>query len=224
MKRSKRYKSIVENIDSNQIYDLEGALSILKDNSKTKFEETVEVYANLNVKTNQRVRGIVVFPNSTGKKRVILVFAKGDKAEEAKTAGADFVGDADLIEKIKKGWYDFDVAISTPDMMKDVGKLGQQLGRRGLMPNPKIGTVTFDIKDAVVEFKKGKYEFRSEKNGVVALGIGRVKSEVKELVENAQALIEAIKKNRPVDAKGTFIKKVSVSTTMGPGLKVKLGD
>jgi len=192
-----------------------------------KFDETVEAYFRLGIdpkKAEQQVRGTIVLPNGTGKTPRILVFAQGDKMGEAEKAGADSVGGEELAEKILGGWLDFDIAISTPDMMRVVGKLGKVLGPRGLMPNPKSGTVTFNIKEAVEEFKKGKVEYRNDKFGIVAVPIGRVSFEPAMIVENFMALYGAITKARPSSAKGQYIKSIYVSSTMGPGLKIDPGS
>jgi large subunit ribosomal protein L1 len=185
-----------------------------------KFDETVEVSINLALKKSQTVRDTVVLPHQFKGEKKILVFAKGDKAEEARQAGATYVGDEDLIEKIKGGWLDFDIAVATPDMMKDVGKLGQILGRRGLMPNPKTQTVTFDIKGALNELKKGRIEFRSDKTGVIHLAIGKVSMEPKAIAENLVTVLQEIERKKPADAKGNFIKSIYISSTMGPGVRI----
>lgn len=220
MKRGKKYLEAVKKYDQQERYEYTKALELVKELSYAKFDETVEVALNLSLKKSQTVRDTLVLPHQFTKEKVILVFAKGDKAAEAKEAGAAYVGDVDLVEKIKGGWLDFDVAVSTPDMMKDVGKLGPILGRRGLMPNPKTQTVTFDVKGALAELRKGRVEFRSDKTGVVHLAVGKVSMEVSKIVENIQAVMEEVRRKKPVDTKGEFIKTVAVSSTMGPGVKI----
>jgi large subunit ribosomal protein L1 len=218
--RGKKYEAVLEKVDRGKLYPLDEAVKLLKDSSYAKFDESVEVAVNLNILQKHTVRDTVVLPHGTGKKVRILVFAKADKAKEAEEAGADFVGDTDLIEKIKEGWFDFDVTVATPDMMKVVGKIGQLLGRRGLMPNPKTGTVTNDIKKTVEELRKGRTEFRADKTKIVHLGIGKCSMDEKALVENTRALYEGILSKKPADLKGEYIKSVYLSTTMGPGIKI----
>ena len=192
----------------------------MKDCAYAKFNETVEISVFLSLKKSQTVRDTVVLPNQFQAQKKILVFAKGDKAQEALDAGAAYVGDTDLIEKVRSGWMDFDVAVATPDMMKDVGRLGPILGRRGLMPNPKTHTVTNDIKEALAELNKGRVEFRADKTGVVHLAIGKVTMDAAQIAENAKATIDEIVRKRPVDTKGDFVLSVSLSSTMGPGVPV----
>ncbi len=220
MKRGKKYLEAVKKYNSQEIYPFEQAVSLVKEMAFAKFDETVELSVRLNLKKSQTVRDTVVLPNQfTGDKK-ILVFAKGDKAEEAKSAGATFVGDNDLIDKIKDGWLDFDVAVATPDMMKDVGRLGPILGRRGLMPNPKTQTVTFDIKGALDELRKGRVEYRADKTGVVHLAVGKVSMDGGKVLENVKIVLSEIEKKRPTDTKGDFIKTIALSSTMGPGVRV----
>jgi large subunit ribosomal protein L1 len=207
----------------NKEYALEEALQVVKESIYTKFDETVDMAFNLGVdprKSDQMVRGTVVLPHGTGKTVRVLVFAKGEKEKEATEAGADFVGAEDLVEKIQKGWLDFDKAVATPDVMGLVGKLGKVLGPRGLMPNPKLGTVTFDIAKAVKEIKAGKVEYRTEKAGIIHVPIGKSSFAGEKLAENANAVIKSISKAKPAASKGKYIKKVTVSSTMGPGLKL----
>jgi large subunit ribosomal protein L1 len=190
-----------------------------------KFDETIDLAFNLGVdprKSDQMVRGTVVLPHGSGKSLRVLVFAKGEKEKEARDAGADFVGAEDLIEKITKGWLDFDKVVATPDIMGVVGKLGKVLGPRGLMPNPKLGTVTFDVSKAVKEIKAGKVEYKTEKAGVVHVPIGKVSFDEQKLVDNARAIIDSVNKAKPSTSKGRYLKKLSISSTMGPGLKVDL--
>ena len=220
MKRGKKYQEAAKKIDRTKLYSLQEAAQLVKDCSFAKFTETVEISVFLQLKKSQTVRDTVVLPNQFQAQKKILVFAKGDKAQEALDAGAAYVGDTDLIEKVRSGWMDFDVAVATPDMMKDVGRLGPILGRRGLMPNPKTHTVTFDIKEALAELNKGRVEFRADKTGVVHLAIGKVSMDADKNAENAQATLDEILRKRPVDAKGEFILSVALSSTMGPGVHV----
>ena len=219
----KKFDNVMANVDVNKEYALEEALQVVKESIYTKFDETVDMAFNLGVdprKSDQMVRGTVVLPHGTGKTVRVLVFAKGEKEKEATEAGADFVGAEDLVEKIQKGWLDFDKAVATPDVMGLVGKLGKVLGPRGLMPNPKLGTVTFDITKAVKEIKAGKVEYRTEKAGIIHVPIGKSSFAGEKLVENANAVIKSISKAKPAASKGKYIKKVTVSSTMGPGLKL----
>ena len=220
MKHGKKYREALDKYDKQQSYPQSEAVGLVKDLSYAKFDETVELAIRLNLKKSQNVRDTVVLPHQFTSEKKILVFAKGEKADEAREAGAAFVGDDDLIEKIKEGWLDFDVAVATPDMMKDVGKLGPILGRRGLMPNPKTQTVTFDIKEALEELKKGRIEYRSDKTGIVHLAVGKVSMEPAQVLENIKLVISEIEKKRPADTKGEFVQTVTVSSTMGPGVKI----
>ena len=223
MKKGKRYRAVAEKVDRSKKYALREALELAKACASAKFDETVELAVRLGVnptKADQMVRGAVTLPKGTGKTRKIAVFAKGEKIKEAEAAGADYVGGDDLAQKIQGGWLDFDVAVATPDMMGVVGKLGKILGPRGLMPNPKSGTVTFDIDRTIKEIQAGKVEFRVDKAGVVHAPIGKASFSVSDLLENASALIEHIQKLKPATAKGTYIKSIAVSTTMGPGIRV----
>jgi large subunit ribosomal protein L1 len=224
MKHGKKYREAAKKYNTQELHPLEKAVEIMKQCTFGKFDETVELSMKLNIKAQQSIRDTVVLPHIFGKEKKILVFAKGEKAEEAKACGAAFVGDDDLIEKIKGGWLDFDIAVSTPDLMKDVGKLGQILGRRGLMPNPKTQTVTFDVKGAIAELKKGRIEFRADKGGVVHLAVGKISMEPGSICENIQTAVDTIKRKRPSDVKGEFVKSVTVSTTMGPGVKIDARD
>lgn len=220
MKQGKKYRQALEKYNAQEQYSLDQALDLVKSLAYAKFDETVEIALKLNVKAKHSIRDILVLPNSFRAEKKILVFAKGDKAEEAKEAGAVYVGDTDLIEKIRGGWLDFDVAVATPDLMKDVGKLGPILGRRGMMPNPKAKTVTFNIKEAIEELKKGRVEFRGDKTGVVHLPIGKVSMDKEKIAENARLLIGEVQRKKPADIKGEFIKSIAVSSTMGPGVMV----
>jgi len=220
MRRGKKYRQTLEKYKATEQYNLEQALDLVKDLAYAKFDETVEIALKLNVKAKHSIRDTLVLPNSFRAEKKILVFAKGEKADEAKQAGAAYIGDTDLVEKIQGGWLDFDVAVATPDMMKDVGKLGPILGRRGMMPNPKTKTVTFDIKDAIEELKKGRVEFRGDKTGVIHLPIGKVSMDREKIAENARLLIDEVQRKKPADIKGEFIKSIAVSSTMGPGVMV----
>ena len=223
MKQSKRYTENLDKIDRNKEYGLDEAAAFLVDFSKTKFDESIEMAINLGVDpkhADQIVRGTVSLPNGTGKDIRILVFAKDNLAEEAEKAGADYVGAADMVEKVKGGWTDIDVVIAAPDMMAEVGKLGKILGPRGLMPNPKIGTVTSDIAKAVEESKAGKIEFRADKNGIINNSIGKLSFEKDKIIENARVFFDAILRAKPQAAKGTYMKKVTITSSMGPGIKL----
>jgi large subunit ribosomal protein L1 len=226
-KIAKRVAKTREGIDPNKAYALSEALKLLKDRSTVKFDETVEVAMNLGVDprhADQMVRGVVNLPNGTGRTVRVAVFAKNEKADEARAAGADVVGAEDLVEIVQKGQIDFDRCIATPDMMPLVGRLGKVLGPRGMMPNPKVGTVTTDIAGAVKASKGGAVEFRVEKAGIVHGGVGKVSFDVKALEENIRAFTDAVNKAKPSGAKGVYLKKVSVTSTMGPGLKVDLAS
>lgn len=223
MSAGKKHTQAKAKIDRTNAYPIEEALALVKETSFAKFDETVDVSIRLGVdprKADQMVRGAVVLPNGLGKTVRVLVFAKGEKAQEATTAGADYVGADDLVAKIQAGWFDFDTAIATPDMMGTVGKIGKLLGPRGLMPNPKVGTVTFDIGRAVTEAKSGKIEYRVEKAGIVHAPVGKVSFDVEKLKENVVSLVDALVKAKPATSKGTYLKKVCISSTMGPGLNI----
>jgi large subunit ribosomal protein L1 len=225
MSVGKRIADIYTKIDKNQFYSLTNAVDLIKNFSSVKFNESVDIAINLNVnprRAEQNIRSTVVLPNGTGKTKKILVIAKADKLKEAEDAGADYFGSEELMEKVAGGWMDFDVLISTPDMMKDLGKLGKVLGPRGLMPNPKAGTVTFDIKKAVAEVKLGKIEFRVDEYGIIHLAVGKVSFDQDKLVENIKVLIDTILKLKPSTVKGSFVKSVILSSTMGPGIKLDL--
>lgn len=221
--RGKKYQEGLKQYQRDNLYDPSDALELVKKVAPAKFDETVEVAVKLGVDprhADQQVRGTVVLPHGTGKTRSVLVFAKGDKAKEAEAAGADFVGAEDMIAKIEGGWLGFDVAIATPDMMGAVGKLGRVLGPRGLMPNPKTGTVTFEVERAIKEVKAGKISFRVDKGGIVHAPIGRVSFATENLLENFQTLLEALMKAKPAAAKGQYVRSVNVTSTMGPGIRV----
>jgi large subunit ribosomal protein L1 len=222
-KRSKQYKEALEKIDRKSDYDPREALELSVQSSYVKFDETVDVAVNLGVDprhSDQMVRGTVILPNGLGKEIKVLVFAKGEKEKEALDAGADFIGDEETLAKIKDGWFGFDKAIATPDMMGTVGKLGRILGPRGLMPNAKTGTVTFELERAINELKAGKIEFRVEKAGIVHVPVGKVSFGAEKLLENVNSFLETIKALRPASTKGKYIEGISVSTTMGPGFRI----
>ncbi|WP_227764093.1 50S ribosomal protein L1 [Zhaonella formicivorans] len=222
-KHGKKYQEALKLIDKDKLYEANEAIELVKKTSTAKFDETVEAHVKLGVDprhADQQVRGTVVLPHGTGKTRTVLVFAKGEKAKEAEAAGADFVGAEELIAKIEGGWLGFDVAIATPDMMGAVGKLGRVLGPRGLMPNPKTGTVTFDLERAIKEVKAGKIEFRVDKTSIVHVPLGKVSFDQEKLVDNFQTFMEALIKAKPAAAKGQYLKSVTLSSTMGPGIRV----
>jgi len=222
-KHSKRFKEIRKKVDRTKTYSLEDAVNIVKEAATAKFDETVDLAFKLGVDprhADQMVRGTVSLPHGTGKAVRVVVFAKGEKAREAEEAGADVVGAEDLAEKVQKGWFEFDVAIASPDMMGVVGKLGRVLGPKGLMPSPKAGTVTMNVSDAVKEFKAGKVEYRVDKAANIHLGIGKTSFEADQIRDNAAAVLESILRARPSAAKGTYLQKVAMSSTMGPGLRL----
>ncbi|MCP3775463.1 50S ribosomal protein L1 [Paenibacillus sp. MZ04-78.2] len=222
-KHGKKYLEVAKQIDAETFYEPLEAIELVKKTARAKFDETVEVAVRLGVdprKQDQAVRGVVVLPHGTGKTKRVLVFAKGDKAKEAEAAGADFVGDQDMINKIQQGWFDFDVCVATPDMMSEVGKLGRILGGKGLMPNPKAGTVTFDVAKAVQEIKAGKIEYRLDKAGQIHAPIGKVSFDAEKLAENFKALIDALNRAKPAASKGVYLKNIAVSSTMGPSARV----
>ena len=226
MKKSKRYIANLENFDKTKLYSIEEAVSIVKKTSNTKFDATLEVAMNLNLdvkKADQQLRGAVVLPHGTGKTKRILVLAKGEQAKVAKDAKADFVGDVDLINKIEN-WFDFDVIIATPEMMPLLGKIGKLLGPRGLMPNPKTGTVTTDVAKAIEETQKGKVNYRTDTFGNIHGIFGKASFDEKKLVENLKAFIDVILKSKPSTAKGNYVKNISISSTMGPGIKIDLNS
>ncbi|MGE7907900.1 50S ribosomal protein L1 [Peribacillus sp. NPDC094092] len=222
-KKGKKYLEAAKLVEVSKAYAVTEAIEVAKKANFAKFDATVEVAFRLGVdpkKADQQIRGAVVLPNGTGKTQRVLVFAKGEKAKEAEAAGADYVGESDYINKIQQGWFEFDVIVATPDMMGEVGKLGRVLGPKGLMPNPKTGTVTFDVTKAVNEIKAGKVEYRVDKAGNIHAPIGKVSFEDAKLVENFTAIYDTLLKVKPAAAKGTYMKNVSVTTTMGPGVKV----
>lgn len=222
-KRGKNYQEAIKLVDRTKQYDIAEAITLLKEASKAKFDETVEVAYRLGVdpkKAEENIRGAVVLPHGTGKTQRVLVFAKGDKVKEAEAAGADYIGDADVIAKINDGWFDFDVIVATPDMMAEVGKLGRVLGPKGLMPNPKTGTVTFEVEKAVNDIKAGKVEYRVDKSSNLHVPIGKISFEDDKLVENFTTIMDTIVKAKPQSSKGVYLQNVVVTSTMGPGIKI----
>jgi len=222
-KKGKKYQEAVQKVDAQNFYSVEEAIKLAKETSTVNFDASVEVAFRLGIdtrKNDQQIRGAVVLPNGTGKTQRVLVFAKGEKLKEAEAAGADYAGDTEYINKINQGWFDFDVIVATPDMMGEVGKLGRVLGPKGLMPNPKTGTVTMDVTKAVQEIKAGKVEYRAEKAGIVHAAIGKVSFDEAKLVENFNTLKDVLAKAKPASSKGVYFKSVVVSTTMGPGIKI----
>jgi large subunit ribosomal protein L1 len=222
-KKGKKYQEASKLVDRSKSYDVKEAIALAKETAKANFDETVEVAFRLGVdpkKADQQIRGAMVLPHGTGKTQRVLVFAKGEKAKEAEAAGADYVGESDYINKINQGWFDFDVIVATPDMMAEVGKLGRVLGPKGLMPNPKTGTVTFEVANAVKEIKAGKVEYRVDKSANIHVPIGKISFDNDKLAENFEAITETIVKVKPQSAKGIYMRNVSVASTMGPGIKV----
>ncbi|MFD2308567.1 50S ribosomal protein L1 [Enterococcus termitis] len=222
-KKSKKMQDALKKVESSKVYPVAEAIALAKETNIAKFDATVEVAYRLNVdpkKADQQIRGAVVLPNGTGKTQSVLVFAKGEKAKEAEAAGADYVGDADMVQKIQGGWFDFDVVVATPDMMAEVGKLGRVLGPKGLMPNPKTGTVTMDVTKAVNEVKAGKVTYRVDKAGNIHVPIGKVSFDNEKLIENFNTINDVLLKAKPSAAKGQYIKNISVTTTFGPGIHV----
>ncbi|MEG0678696.1 MAG: 50S ribosomal protein L1 [Carnobacterium sp.] len=222
-KKGKQYLAALEKVDAEKLYTVEEAVALIKETSFAKFDETIEVAYRLGVdpkKADQQIRGAVVLPNGTGKTQKVLVFAKGDKAKEAEAAGADYVGEAELVQKINGGWFDFDVVVATPDMMAEVGRLGRVLGPKGLMPNPKTGTVTMDVTKAINEIKAGKVTYRVDKAGNVHAPIGKVSFDTAKLIENFTTINDTMLKVKPSTAKGQYIKNISITSTFGPGVRV----
>ncbi|MBH9969177.1 MULTISPECIES: 50S ribosomal protein L1 [Commensalibacter] len=227
MAKNKRIAAAYASIERNKLYALKDAVALIRDNAKAKFDETVEIAINLGVDpryADQMVRGLMSLPHGTGKTLRVAVFARGERAEEAKAAGADIVGDEDLAEKVQAGQVDFDRCIATPDMMALVGRLGKILGPRGLMPNPKLGTVTMDVKSAVTAAKSGQVEYRAEKGGVIHAGVGKASFSAENLLENIRAFVDTVQKARPTGVKGTYMKKIYLSSTMGPGIEVDIAS
>lgn len=228
MKKGKKYVEVLKKVEKNKLYTKEEAIQLAKETSVTKFDSSVELAIRLNLdtkKADQQLRGATVLPNGTGKTKKVLVIAKGEQAKAATAAGADYVGDMDMLEKIEKeNWFDFDTMIATPDMMPALGKLGRILGPKGLMPNPKTGTVTMDVAKAVEDVKKGRVEYRTDSYGNVHVIIGKTSFEADKLVENLNAFVSLIIKTKPSVVKGTYIKNISVSSTMGPGIKIDINS
>jgi large subunit ribosomal protein L1 len=224
MKRGKKYMESLGKYKPVDVYGLDEGIALVKTLAFAKFDETVDLSIKLNLKKSQSVRDTLVLPHQFRGEKKVLVFCKPEKEKEAQEAGASYVGADDLIEKVKGGWTDFDIAVATPDMMKDVGKLGMVLGRKGLMPNPKTGTVTFDLKGALAELKKGRTEFRADKTGVVHLAVGKVSMGAELIGENIRTVVAEIKRKRPADAKGDFVRSVSVASTMGPGIWISVAE
>jgi large subunit ribosomal protein L1 len=224
MKRGKKYTELAQQVSRDRLYPAREAIDMIKTNTVRKFDETLEIHFNLGIdprQADQQIRGTLVLPHGTGRTVRICVVTTGEKVLEAKEAGADFVGSEDIVEKIQGGWLDFDLVIATPDMMAKLGRLGKILGAKGLMPNPKSGTVTTDIKGAVKEFKAGKVEYRNDKTGLIHLGIGKVSFSAEQLVDNYNAIFDTITRAKPSKSKGQYVKSVSLSSTMGPGLFVE---
>ena len=222
-KKGKKLQEAAKLVDRSTLYSVEEAIALAQKTSTVNFDATVEVAFKLGIdtrKNDQQIRGAVVLPHGTGKTQKVLVFAKGEKAKEAEAAGADYVGDSDMVNKIQQGWFDFDVIVATPDMMGEVGKLGRVLGPKGLMPNPKTGTVTFDVTKAVNEIKAGKVEYRAEKAGIIHAPIGKASFTAEQLAENFLTVYDVVAKAKPAAAKGTYMKSVNVTTTMGPAIKI----
>ena len=228
MKKGKKYLEALNKVDKTKVYSLDEAVKLVKETNVSKFDGSVEIAMRLNLdtrKSNQQLRGAIVLPNGTGKEKKVLVVAKGEFAKAAKEAGADFVGDTDILEKIEKeNWLDFDVMIATPDMMPLLGKLGKVLGPKGLMPNPKTGTVTTDVKKAVSDVKKGRVEYRTDSYGIVHALVGKVSFTEEALCENIKSFVSVIVKSKPSAVKGVYVKSVSLSTTMGPGIKLDINS
>jgi large subunit ribosomal protein L1 len=225
--KSKRMKEASTRVNREKVYKLKEAIELLQECPKVKFDQSVEVALKTGVdaqKSDQQVRAVVSLPNGTGKKVVVLVFAKGDKVKEALEAGADFAGNEEYLEKVKNGWTSFDAVISTPDMMRDVGKLGKVLGPRGLMPTPKTGTVTADVAFALKEIKAGRIEFKSDKHGVIAAAVGKISFAKEKIVENIRTFVNAVARAKPASAKGHYLQSMAISSTMGPGIKVDISE
>ncbi|MGM8365550.1 50S ribosomal protein L1 [Virgibacillus sp. W0181] len=227
VKRGKKHQEAIKQVDRSKTYDIKEAVQLLKEIAKANFDETVEVAYRLGVdpkKADEQIRGAFVLPHGTGKTQRVLVFAKGEKLKEAEAAGADYVGDQDMIAKINQGWFDFDVIVATPDMMAEVGKLGRVLGPKGLMPNPKTGTVTFEVEKAVKDIKAGKVEYRVDKSSNLHVPIGKLSFDNEKLEENFTAMTDTIVKVKPQASKGTYLRNVVITSTMGPGVKVDVSS
>ena len=223
-KHGKKYNKAVEKYNSDKEYSLKEAVDLIKQMASTKFDSTIEGHFNIKYKSLQNVRGIVQLPHGTGRLSRVLVFAKGDKAEEAKKAGADFVGDNEMIEKVQKGWVDYEFVVSTPDLMKDVGKLGPVLGKKGLMPKPKAGTVTNDVAEIIKQLKSGRVEFKADKTGVVHMALGKLSFDTEKLVENISTAFQIVMRDKPTDAKGEYVVSMYLAGTMTPGIKINVKE
>lgn len=226
-KRGKRYQEVAKLVDSSKVYEISEAVELLKEVANAKFDETVEIAFRLGIntkKSDEQIRGALVLPHGTGKTQTVLVFAKGEKAQEAEEAGADYVGASELVEKVNEGWLDFDVVVATPDMMAEVGKLGRILGPKGLMPNPRTGTVTFEVEKAVKDIKAGQVEYRTDNSGNLHVPAGKVSFEANELIENLEAIIQAVVAARPATTRGTYIRNATITSTMGPGIKIDVSQ
>jgi len=221
VKRGKKYVEASAKVEAGKFYAVDDAIGLVKEMAFAKFDETVDLSVKLNIKKSHSIRDTLVLPHQFKGEKRVLVFAKGDKAKEAEEAGATYVGAEELVEKIRGGWMDFDVCVATPDMMKDVGKLGPVLGRRGMMPNPKTRTVTMDIKGALEELKKGRTEYRADKTGVVHIAVGKISMDSTGIKENVEQFLGDLVKKRPSDVKGDFVKSVAISSSMGPGVKIE---
>jgi len=223
-KHGKNYNKAIEKVDSEKEYSLKDAVELIREMSTTKFDSSIEGHMNIKYKSLQNVRGIVQLPHGTGRTSRVLVFAKGEKAEEAKKAGADFVGDNDMIEKVQKGWVEYEFVVSTPDLMKDVGKLGPVLGKKGLMPKPKAGTVTNDVTEIIKQLKSGRVEFKADKTGVVHMALGKLSFDTDKLVENVKTAFQVVMRDKPSDAKGEYIVSMYLAGTMTPGVKINVKE
>lgn len=223
-KHGKKYNKAMEKVNPEKEYSLKEAVTLIKEMASTKFDSTIEGHLNIKYKSLQNVRGIVQLPHGTGRTSRVLVFAKGDKAEEARKAGADFVGDNDMIEKVQKGWVEYEFVVSTPDLMKDVGKLGPVLGKKGLMPKPKAGTVTNDVAEIIKQLKSGRVEFKADKTGVVHMALGKLSFDTEKLVENISAAFQVVMRDKPTDAKGEYVVSMYLAGTMTPGLKINVKE
>ncbi|MDH4262649.1 MAG: 50S ribosomal protein L1 [Spirochaetia bacterium] len=223
-KNGKNYTKALEKLTLDKEYSLKEAVDLIKQMTSTKFDSTIEGHLNIKYKSLQNVRGIVQLPHGTGRTSRVLVFAKGEKAEEAKKAGADFVGDNDMIEKVQKGWVDYEFVVATPDLMKDVGKLGPVLGKKGLMPKPKAGTVTNDVAEIIKQLKSGRVEFKADKTGVVHMALGKLSFDTEKLVENINTAFQVVMRDKPTDAKGEYVVSMYLAGTMTPGVKINVKE
>jgi len=223
-KHGKKYNKALEKVNSDKEYSLKEAVDLIKEMATTKFDSSIEGHLNIKYKSLQNVRGIVQLPHGTGRTSRVLVFAKGDKAEEARKAGADFVGDSDMIEKVQGGWVDYEFVVATPDLMKDVGKLGPVLGKKGLMPKPKAGTVTNDVGEIIKQLKSGRVEFKADKTGVVHMALGKLSFDTDKLVENINTAFQIVMREKPTDAKGEYVVSMYLAGTMTPGVKINVKE